>query len=48
MRLSRGAKAVLAGATGLILCFIYAPLLLVTWFVVKGQFPDTKAKPAQG
>jgi len=29
VRLSRGAKAVLAGATGLILCFIYAPLLLV-------------------
>jgi putative spermidine/putrescine transport system permease protein len=29
MRLSRGAKAVLAGITGLILFFIYAPLLLV-------------------
>jgi putative spermidine/putrescine transport system permease protein len=29
VRLSRGAKAVLAGITGLILFFIYAPLLLV-------------------
>jgi len=29
VRLSRGAKAALAGITGLILFFIYAPLLLV-------------------
>ncbi|MFJ8893962.1 DUF3159 domain-containing protein [Leifsonia sp. NPDC102414] len=27
---------------------LYAPLLLITWFVVRGQFPTPQKKPAEG